>query len=121
MGRFVQVLFLVMCGVMAVVLSHEVELGIVKPGGCPEVPEDQENNTDCVETKNKCDSDQICDGSLKCCETKCGYDCVPPFFRSPCEDNRDCPWTLKCCDGVCDSDCIYQPKNKDTSDGKPEF
>ncbi|KAM3913992.1 uncharacterized protein RB166_019160 [Leptodactylus fuscus] len=93
-----------------------------KRGGCPEGAQQDlvsskcsdlcENKDNCtIQTIETCVDDFNCEGSLKCCKTRCGTECLLPIFRSPCQNNFDCPWTLKCCGGVCDSDCVYQPRN----------
>ncbi|XP_056385230.1 WAP four-disulfide core domain protein 2-like isoform X2 [Hyla sarda] len=89
-----------------------------KPGGCPEAENEYPIYSTCSDLCKdegncmiqSCVSDSSCEGSLKCCKTKCGAECLPPVFRSPCQNNFDCPLTLKCCSGVCDNDCVYQPR-----------
>ncbi|XP_069835159.1 waprin-Phi1-like [Dendropsophus ebraccatus] len=111
-------------GILALTLSHELSepnasvQNIRKPGGCPEAEKVGllpsmcsdlcDNKDNC--TIQACATDSSCEGSLKCCKTRCGTECLPPAFRNPCENNLDCPLTLKCCSGVCDSDCMYQPR-----------
>uniref|UniRef100_A0A8D0BFL2 WAP domain-containing protein n=1 Tax=Salvator merianae TaxID=96440 RepID=A0A8D0BFL2_SALMN len=47
-----------------------------KPGLCPLV------TVRCrmLDPPNRCDFDYECIGNLKCCESFCGRDCVPPVF-----------------------------------------
>ncbi|KAG8552543.1 hypothetical protein GDO81_004569 [Engystomops pustulosus] len=121
MDTSMKFVILILSGNLALSISQEepnwgVE-NVRKPGGCPKVEEGHPismcSNL-CADKENctvlTCDDDSQCEGSLKCCKTKCGTECLPPVFKSPCESNFDCPWTLKCCGGVCDSDCVHQPR-----------
>ena len=52
----------------------------VLEGVCPEYARD--HNNVCI---NKCDSDESCYGTTKCCQTHCGRDCVYPQRPENCE------------------------------------
>ncbi|XP_063289898.1 WAP four-disulfide core domain protein 5-like [Pelobates fuscus] len=127
MGQFPVLVLLLVLGCTATCFSQDVGESnkdeVPKPGGCsPESPHHDNEPPPCPDpcegiencTTTSCTIDSHCDGSLKCCKTRCGMECVPPYFRNPCQGKHDCPLGLKCCNGVCDSDCIYQQKSRVT-------
>ena len=99
-----------------------------KPGLCP-VPSFV-NPEYCVDTRNKCDFDAQCSGTMKCCFTGCSKECVesPETPRVPkpgkcpkpwkgkdglcdrrgdmCQRDQDCLGSSKCCFNGCQKDCL---------------
>uniref|UniRef100_A0A672M2X2 WAP domain-containing protein n=1 Tax=Sinocyclocheilus grahami TaxID=75366 RepID=A0A672M2X2_SINGR len=72
--------------------------------------------------KTLCVSDIDCPKDEKCCSTKCGRECTPPFIEKPgvcpsrslrigvcaemCSHDRDCPNNQKCCSNGCGHQCM---------------
>ncbi|XP_063695096.1 papilin-like [Bolinopsis microptera] len=91
-------------------------------GVCPEYA--REHDSVCI---NKCDADESCYGTTKCCQTHCGRDCVYPQLPEQlkegqcpapqsmntifeqcaveCNNDQDCDDATKCCFNGCGYSC----------------
>ncbi|CAH2322756.1 multiple epidermal growth factor-like domains 11 isoform X2 [Pelobates cultripes] len=112
---------LILTALMALTLAHggdhdstSHEAG-VKKGHCPnhgisgnaslpDCPASCANGTDCAALN--CTSDTSCAGSLKCCETSCGFKCIDFIYDKFCNTDADCGGTLACCRNRCKSVCV---------------
>jgi len=99
-----------------------IDCELFTDGVCPEFARDHDSV--CID---KCDSDEVCFGSSKCCQTHCGRDCVIPqlpdhlkegqcsapqsmntIFEKcavECKNDQDCDDTAKCCFNGCGYSC----------------